>query len=352
MSTYGFRLFTVQLRKENRRKPHEFEDCDGEHFADVAERLLKSIEQDTKVGLPKQDSDVSVGEVETGEVEEPTQERALKIESVRISGRVVLCQFYYGRFSDHSKALGMPGKAADIELLDHAPSRLFNFVLAFPDEGSTGIAAMEDISRTCPITPLARWLSWQSQQETVQFNKTVDNTADKKSWWKLILTPMADADQLDRIIERGELEKLELIKFGPAKDRTRDQEYFRVTAPNLDENLARHAGRIMKGWFGKGDEQNGAETSAAPSNSEGARQLAAVLSRPLVELDFDDGWVVLKDEGDRTKKISPTRLSEVFVYPISRDKKPSSLEFYDRVRSQAMSLQDAIRTDVDWVPFI
>jgi hypothetical protein len=310
------------------------------------------LEKDTKIGLPRQDSNVTDEEVESGELEEPVQERALRIESVEVSGRIVRSSFYYGRFSDHPKALGRPGRTADIELIDRAPSRLFNFVLALPDEGTTGIVAMEDISRSCPVSPIVRWLTWQSQKDSAAANKATDDPAKKKSWWRLTLTPLADGEQLDRMIERGDLEKLELVKLDAGGDRTRRQEFFRVTAPSLDENIARRAGQVMKSWFGRGVDAGDASSTHNPTNAEGARQLAAVLSRELIELDFDDGWVVLRDEGDRPKRISPTRLAEFFVYPISRDNKPPSLEFYDHVRSKALSLQDAVRIDIDWVPFL
>ena len=53
-------------------------------------------------------------------------------------------------------------------------------------------------------------------------------------------------------------------------------------------------------------------------------------------------------DGDRTKRISPSRISELFTYEIDRERRPSNLDFYKADRSRAQRLANPLKLHLEW----
>src|SRR5262249_1376480 len=190
MATYGYRLFAVQLRRGNGRKAVKFNDCAGEHYVQVAERLLKALSVRTMVGdAPSDPSEIvdtvtdEEEAVRKGYIDQP----AFRVEDVRVVDRTVRATVWCGKFGSHQRALATGEASDDADISEKAACRQFRLVLALPEAGETGILGVEDISRSCPVGPVTRWLRWRSQQ---------DAAVPKALWWKLHVEPLADEKRL------------------------------------------------------------------------------------------------------------------------------------------------------------
>jgi hypothetical protein len=315
MAAYGYRLFTPQVFNGNRRKPVKLNDCGGEHYAAIAERLLKSLSGETMVG----DAPLELGQdARSVKSEEEAlnlgfrDQPAFRVEAVELVERTVRATVWAGKFGSHERALSATHSSEDADIQDKAASRSFRLIVALPSEGTTGVLAVEDISRSCPVSPLVRWLRWASQNEAVHGSRSGPN-GDPRPWWRPVANALADENRLTEMIEAGQAQRLELVKRSITASRTRESEQFRVTAPLLDEGKVAQVAALVKSWFKKpvaGDESAPEEVI---TDQTAAKQLAAIVSPQIEDLDLDDGWVVLQDADENSKRISPSRVSEIFV---------------------------------------
>ncbi|SCL61786.1 hypothetical protein GA0070606_3504 [Micromonospora citrea] len=348
MANYGYRLYTFQIANGDKRKAVNFKDCSGEHYVDVAQRLLKSLSQQTMIGdAPLNSTDVLgvVNDQSQGDVQRYVDEPAFRVEEVRVVDRTIRATVLSGKFGSHEKALSAAGAEQDADIRDKAASKRFRLVLALPDDGFTGILAVEDISRSQPVSAITRWLRWSSRGEAV-----ASSTPDKEApWWRPIVHPLADEARLIQMISEGNANKLELVKLSITSARTRQQERFRVSAPVVDEGMAAQIAQIVKGWIRRTSvAETSGEVSDWTTDEEAAKQLAAVVGPEIANLDVDDGWVVLSDADEKTKKVSPTRMSEVFTYAQPRGDRSDTPTFYALVKQTAQRLQAAANLTIDW----
>ncbi|HVF06386.1 MAG TPA: hypothetical protein VNA20_16205 [Frankiaceae bacterium] len=352
MARYGFRLFEVELREKLGRKARDFSEAGGEHYGTMVERLLKTRLAGQKlVGYP------STGSDEDGSPDEQLAHRnkpALLVDDVLRTGTVVRWRAQYGRYSDFDIGLGLPG-APDADLRDVAPTRGFRVVLNLPAKGTKGVLAVEDISRSCPVVMLARWLKQVSQDDVAHraaeaFNKGGTKYEDEATaiadapWWRLAAKPMADEEHLRKLIEDGKLERIQLIRKGSSVARTPDTREMELTIRALSQKKQRDLDKIVTRWF----QQRSQEVDGPPpTDAEGAKDLSALLGEEVEALGFDDGYVVIND-GSK-KQISPSRLSDYFVYALSNDRQPSDLAFYEAVGGQHKRIARATQTDgLEW----
>lgn len=344
MASYGFRLFTVEIFKGRKQRPVNFNDCAGEHFAEVVVRLLKSLGTETKVGSPALDAPdlIAATPDATPESNQLVDQLAFRVaDDVTVVDRTVRGAVWTGRFGSHQRALGAGDASQDTDIRNKAASREFRFILALPEDGVMGILAIEDISRSCPVTPMTRWLSWRSQTEAQE------NGGQERPWWRFRVQPLTDEEHLERLIKQGRVEKLELVKHSVTPARTRESERFRMVAPLVEAGMISEVAVIIREWVRPAKEVAGSPDSQ-PTDGEAARQLAAVVGPKIVELGFDDGWVVVQDTSERTKKISPSRMSEIFTYEQSRDGRLDGPAFYAEVRKTALRLQRAHNLIIEW----
>jgi hypothetical protein len=350
MASYGFRLFTVEIFNGRKQKAVNFNDCGGEHFADVAVRLLKNLAVETMVGSPKLEAPDDAETIIDGNAAgdgQPDQPAFRVAEDVNVTDRTVRGSVWMGRFGSHQRALGAGDASQDTDIRNKAASRSFRFILALPDDGTVGILAVEDISRLCPVSPMTQWLRWQSHADALK--ASTEGELPGTPWWRIRVRPLTDEEHLERMIQQGRVEKLELVKHSVSRARTRQSEEFRMSAPLVDNGKISQVSQLVKGWLRReGDLADNPDDQV--TDGDAARQLAAIVGPELVNLGFDDGWVVVQDTFERTKKISPSRMSEIFTYEQAPDHRIDTPSFYAEVRKTALRLQRAHNVIIDWPP--
>jgi hypothetical protein len=356
MSTFGYRLFTVELRKGFGRKPVNFAECSGSHYIDLVSKLLARL-AGAKIGRPVMRNSSSspglavIDEPDSAEPEGISGESAFRVEDPLRNERAITGSIQAGNFGDHEIALGVPGETEDADLLNRAPVRRFRFVLVLPENGVRGVLAIETIGRSCPVGLFIKWLSKASQDEAID-NKGVegDTSTAEPCWWKMVADQMGDEEHLNELIRSGNFGKVELVKLDVTPDRKRTKEHLRLTAPSIEGGLVSEVASVVKGWWER-THQRAEPDQGQPepiTDAEGAQQLAALVIKGVQGLDFDDGWVVLEEDSGRTNRISPSRMSEVFIYPLSVDDRVSDVEFYRRVRSRALRIAPTVPVAVEW----
>lgn len=333
MANYGFRVFAIELHEGNKRRSAAFEKCGEEHFSNTAERLLKSLSLSAKFGMPNDFPDESAEDASTlGFQSKPM----FRVEEVEKRSHTIRGEVLSGIVGNYDKAVGASN---ELDISEMAASRNFHFVFAFPEKGSKAILAVEDISRSCPVTPLVRWLKWASQQEA----KPNSEETTEGIWWKLTVKAIADEHHLREMIKNGRVDKIEVIKNSITSARTRHSEKYRISGP-LPGNKRGQLMQLINSWI----EKENSEENGPLDPSENAKHMASIIGPELEALDLDDGWVVLKDQAGRTKKINPTRISEIFTYPQPTENRIDSAGFYTEVRRVALRLQAAERMNIPW----
>ena len=314
-------------------------------------RLLTQL-RDTVVGKPIIRGSSGAADDANSEQREPEGvygESAFRIENTARNGWAITGSLYSGLFGEHEFALGLPGEAEDTDLENRAPVRKFRFVFVFPEEGEKGVLAIETIGRSCPADLLTTWLTKKSQIEATQRQEEQDRSDPAPNWWKLVADQMADEEHLNRMIDAGRFQRIDLVKHDILPDRRRNKEILRLTAPNIEGSLATSVAGVVRDWWGRTRGLERRQDVVTTDDHEGAQQLAAIIGNGVEGLDFDDGWVVLAEEdGGRPKRISPSRMSEVFIYPLSDRARFDDAAFFRAIRTRASHIAPTVPIDVTW----
>lgn len=331
MTSYGYRLFTFQVYRGFKRTPLDLADCKGEPYQEIAESLLKTLSVGTVVGEPTEEGQAEV------EVEGAFGKPALRVEEVRIVDNTIRATVWAGKFGSHEKAIGDVA-GSDTDIKDKAASNLFRVVLAFPEEGDTGILAVETIGRSCPVAQLTRWMTKKSRDEATQ-------GVNEGAWWRISVTPLADENRLAEMIREGQAQRLVLVRHATTAGRTRVVRDIEITASLAVSSRMDKAVQIVQGWY---RHKRQMEEDPAVTDEEGARQLAAIVGPQVADMDLDDGWVQIEDPDGQVKRVKPSQMTDVFTYRLSEDQPPVTPRFYASVRETAVGLQPAAKVGIDW----
>ena len=395
MTSYGYRIFVVDLFQGMSHKQIDFGHAGKQHYRQIIVELLSAIRGRTVLDERRREPD-AVDEPEaapTPDTEENHSDldplmgkRALALELLHAQDAVVYGEVLVGKYGDHESALGAPQLIeVDDEMLSEpekhlslagrAPARRFRFVINLPNAGKLGLVVVEDISRSCPIDPLVRQLRYRSQDAATAINSAKPTSGAREPkvpapWWRPSVTPAIDDDHFTEMIRQGKLDRVELVRHSVGSDGQRSNEQFRLTASRPEaltsgsefialirewvedfrsrrEGPRTQAKRLTKEERAARDVNKRLERRQ--TDQEAASAMAALLGENIESLDFDDGWVVMKD-GDRTKKVSPSRISELFTYELDRDRRPSDLDWYSAARTTALRLATPLRINLEWPP--
>ncbi|QFG08102.1 hypothetical protein SEA_PCORAL7_42 [Gordonia phage PCoral7] len=334
MPSYGIRFYKVELFNGNKQTPLSFIEEDGgkswrygEHLATVLERFKENQVR----GFPR--SQTPDGE----SVDQIRKKTAMVFNAVDRRGpNTVVAEYRVGRSDDFDRAYPAPDlETSDyLELNGYAPARPYRAVLMVPPEGEVGMLAVEAIGRTCPYEFFTKWATKWSRDYQAELDSSDPLDDDKvRAWWRLKPTPLGSKSQLVDFIKGGTIEELILINHYIDKTRNERQERFRVKA------------KVRTGqrpWAKK--RLN--EVFEVDSDEVFARQLAENFGNSVEHLDIDDGYVVVRTEAG-VKNISPSRMPEVFTYPVSDDR-PTMEEFLTAVKRHAIPLAKVIDAQVDF----
>lgn len=338
MASYGVRLYevTLRLRGGHKDKPFLVEtepDKPGFSYRDHVHTVLSSLLEIPVRGMPlSPDADLPTPE-------EQREQSVFVVTKVSKRGQHLVGEVRHGRPAGHDQALPAPDVAnqAVLDITDHSPTRLYRFAMLTPTPGEVGILGVESISGACPARYLVQWL----RKWSMDWAEANTPAQEEKRWWKIRATPLGDPATLQEFIDNSDAEKIVVLSRGSGTSRLRKDEHFRIEAPVRSSQSAR-----VKQTLAAALTVQGLAGSEA-RDQQLATELAALLGDEFDDLDLDDGWVVLSnDEGGR-RQVSPSRLPEVFNYPID-SRRPGQAGFLAAVREHAEALQSAINANLSW----
>ncbi|MCX4963625.1 hypothetical protein OHA98_02095 [Streptomyces sp. NBC_00654] len=338
MTSYGYRLFTLSVFRGSKRTPINFKDCEGEHYKETVARLLKSLEVPV-VGDPPS----SLEEAAASAPDDFRGKPALRIEGVELVDNTVRATVWVGKIGSHAKAMSRDVSVADFDISDKAAINGFRVVFAFPEDGTKGILAVESISRSCPVAPLVKWLRYRSLEEDHKKNQGAGVVA---LGWRSKVEGLTDEARLSEMIEAGLAQGLVLVKQSITPGRTRAEKEFEIRAPLVNDGKVKQVAALVRGWAAQAKDGDGSH--AATTNAQAARQLAAIVSSEIKDLDLNDGWVELADPDDQVRRINPSTMTDVFTYKLSEDQPVDTPKFYAEVRGTAVGLQAAAKIAIEW----
>jgi hypothetical protein len=326
------------------------------HYRQVVATVLRGMERRLLIGEPKLGAPDDAIEVEE---DAPIQDRlrgkaAFRLERSAVSGNIVYGLIRKGVYGSHDLALGPDPEAEDVPLEGFAPSSGYRFILNLPSTGTVGTLAVEDIGRSTPADLLARWLRHESQvvarkdMERRQAESPND-VVELRPWWNPLFRQMTDPDHLNEILASGQFGEIRLEKRGADTARSpKGNLKYRVVAPRVAESKTDELRQVVGEWL-----RRDLAADERTTDAQGARQLAALIDdTDLADIDFDDGYLKPAEAGSRA--ISPSRLTDMFVYPQTSgpsDRRTPGIDFYKAVRDVAGRLakrDDASAVGVQW----
>lgn len=338
MTSYGFRLFQVKLRRENKQKDLPFvSTSEGEtwRYVDHARKLLEGNAGRRERGLPHMAPESAEDDLESAK-----KRPLFEVDEYSTLGEHLTFTVSLGARTGHEMAMSDPDEvdAEDIDISEHYPARSYRGVLLLPEEGTEGILALEAISRACPRHPLTRWMSAWSKAEAIP-----DEKGKGPAWWKLIANSLIDEDTFSKFVRDSAAETIILKRNKVTRDRKIETDELDLRVEIAREVLRDGAMEHIKGWIRSLREGRG-----IPSH-EAASSIAALVGEELANLDFDETEVSLfNSQTGKHRKVSPSHLPDVFTYPVTEDIPPELSVLYASMRAVVQRVQPSLYAQLDW----
>lgn len=280
-----------------------------------------------------------------------------------VDGKKVTIRFDYGAVGRHKIAMASSGPDADI--LGKAPAQPYRATFYFPNHGKVGILALESIDRINASKILHNWLA----RAAIEVRPKRDNTI-----YKFSFAPVPDYARLKDLINTSEksvirLRKHEVTGSGISKsEQLKIQLESKVTADDEAEQLNTWA----KGLFDAAQEKFNARSEKKPrrkrartvatadadvataetaltisAKAVAVAELEEIVGHSVSGIGFDDGVLILRDERNGTTKIGPSRLDEVFIYPVTNELVPDDVEWERAVETQISGMLTALGIEID-----
>ena len=331
-------LSLVDVREQRNRTAVNFAatgDDRKTHYANVANSLITRLGSSVLPGMP---SYYVAADQYDGPLDRPLS-KAVGTPCIRfldpvLEGHLLKFKIHYGRRGQFDWGVDPDGTRADTPLADLAAVRTHRCALALPAVGERGFLAVERVG-AAPVELVARNLTYESLQHVLGRPKD-----GRPPWWHLTYEKIAAPDRLAELIEKATPKRVKVSYYegtmrGKKQTLKRELVEKHITLHQAAE--VRGAMRQMLGVAGKKERLTG---------KEAATLLLTALGVDAAGLEFNEGEVVLDDEG-REARVTRTPMENLFVHRISGSTS-SDPDFYGAVRARVLSLQDEASTDIEW----
>lgn len=371
MTSYGFRLFSLAVKKNGRgdeqsllldksdEKSDEKKDEKKEHFRDYLKALATSRIGHEVHGNPPRDSDgADLEDDEADDVDDtPTTgpskgqkpRPVLCILEVIERGDHFYVDFVYGTRSTYTHA-GFSEEVitSPVDIANLKSVRPYRAAFLFPAKGSQGLMAIEDANRTCPRLALQRWLKHWARADAKELEVKRSELAGKRkkvNWWSMSSTPVNDPKRLSAVLKGGTSTQLVLTKQGGSNSRTPGPQDLKIQMGLQEAGVIARVRETITRWFPDGTKPN-------ISQDEANADLAAILADQYTNFDggeYDDAWVDIKDSNNNVTHVSPSRWADIFTYPISKaNDRPPTAAYCAAVHAAIKPIESALGVKVDW----
>ncbi|WP_127480879.1 hypothetical protein [Nocardioides pantholopis] len=329
MADHGFKLFLVKVHQGFGHTPVNLAKTGDQLDKHFAETICDIVTPELAVTL---DGRPILVEMDGGDVRlSPTNELRCRWDACQRSATHVSFVFRYGRVGDFDVAMGA---TSEVPIDDKATTRPYRVELLLPPAGDTGVLAVETVGVSHPTEMFTRWAGLHSKRRS----KKLETAALTPPWWRWILDPYPDPKQLDALIQNGSKVTLELTKYKPTaggngtyKDLVLIQEVH--TQSKLKQTIT-----TLTSWAKSGSQVNAAS------------DVSSLVNQSVGGLGFTDGEIVIEDKTGRRKRLTPTKMDDVFIYPIpaAKGNRPTAGQWEAEVRSKIADLAAEKKLQLDW----
>ncbi|MDP9639735.1 hypothetical protein J2W18_004684 [Rhodococcus cercidiphylli] len=311
MAQYGFRIFEVERMNGSGRTPKPF--LDGE-FGDFTAHLLHSYER--VVGGKHHENPRDAFDLAGNPAPLDPNSRIVRLDWVHRGPTSVLFGFSMGKNDGFADAMSAQAGDPDVSIEHLAPRRQYRGVYVLPPHETTGVLALESISRSCPITPLRRWSNRWSKELA-----EVDSTA---KYSRLSYSQMTDDSQVAQMLRDGEPQELVLSEHDSFSNGLPSKAQYRLVAPITDKAGAM---AVARKW---------GRRNQTTTMSDGINEAKALVGPKIDSVEFDDCYLNVQHDG-QIKQVRPDAFSELFTYDIST-KQRETAEFFTKIQAKLSSL--------------
>ncbi|MDQ3403193.1 MAG: hypothetical protein M3548_07325 [Actinomycetota bacterium] len=339
MTSYGFRLFKLTLRLRNGRLEIPFitsNEKESWQYSNHLQQILSANKEKRERGVPH------VSEPEDESTNEDNSKPIFTVDEFGIMSETITFTMSYGVQTGHDLAMADPDNMddEDLDISKHFPSRKYRGALIMPkgNGDKEAVLALECISRACPRSPLLKWIS--------QWSKAAAIPAENGKippWWKLVGNPLVDEDTLTKFMEKAAAETIFLKRHKVTTDRKREVDELDLRVEITRESLRTQALGIVKQWV------LGVRSGKKVEGHDAARSVALLVADELEGIDFDETKIEISDPiSGKKKKISPSRLPDVFTYKICTANAPEVSVLHASIRAVVNRVQPNLSGTLDW----
>lgn len=338
MTAYGFRLFRVTLREGRKHADVPFtrtSDKTTWSYTTHLQEVLEGVIGQTVRGAPRA----------ADEGGSDRTKPVLRVISVDRLGASILSTVRLGRRAAQDLAMGDPeDNEADVPISRANPSRMYRIALIPPKGDGAGVLAVEQIGATCPVAPFVSWSGWWSQKRASE-HPPPDGSALR--WWRLARTDLGDEGLLASFMATAEVDEIILTGATRSSSRLAGGNDIRIGVGVRTAGAKRRVKKQAEEW------RDALREGHPVERLEAAKQVAALLGateddRDVAEVDFEDAVFVLRDEDGLVRRVSTSKLSDVFTYWIGNDVEPTNHAWRSSVRGAVERLAESAGLDLDW----
>ena len=306
MANVAFRLFKVQVHKNNAREPL----ADGIALGD---RSFQQVVIDTMNNLkghilntyPKMRLDAN--SFNTNHTAQPGDPCFL-IKTIRpISPEVVEVGIYKGKYGDLD-FLVRNGNLANIH--NDATVRRLLLRIAFPQGLNCCYVAAQVRAKTEACSLLFAYISFYLKLAAHRLSgNDIVRASNPSDWYRFIPVPEADAQRFNNAVGNAEVTAFTLVKRDPGATGIAHQEKVVMQYSNPSIQAQRRGLRILRTLA--------AAAGRNTAHPQAINDIAAVFPRwqGAANVNWDDGSVTFT-ENDKQTTVSALAIAQLFVYPL------------------------------------
>lgn len=338
---YGYRLYTVALRRGHSTNRTPFSDSGLYEGTDSALGDIVKIAQDNQnhnyfhsLRLRKF-WDKSVENYDPRYAEDV---KAVCITKVVWNNDSIDFEYKWGKEGAYTEAIGRDEDG--IPLDGKAPANPFYATLFLPVDGeSTAILMAESRGRMNTGLDLMKALTCLMED----FSEENPVEGVKLGWWNFTVRPISDENRLREQIAEGTLKqvKLEKHKINDMGERGESEMVFiQKTMKDNDRDEVRRRTLGMR-------KKKYSEVVADENTEENLVDfLTSYVAEEVQDLDWDSGALTFQTKDGETKTITPENMNAFFTYPMSTKDRPNHHAYKDDATQTIQKLLKTLKIEL------
>lgn len=339
---YGYKLFTVELYRENGRKKLDYSTAKLKGI-ETSFSFLKSLDDVCTDLLGRRFiGNLSLREelhLDEDEATDTTGENKPYISLEEWSRDKNTYSFVVrsGVTGSHDMANGLT-EDEDVSLEDRAPSNPFRAFLYIPKKGEKAALGVEARGSYAPGLNLMKLLTVGG--------KTIDEEraeADRRSWWRYSVKQITDPETVDQYVLNGAAQGVRFTRYSSTSQGTRRTKDVVLTQHGLPANGIQAAAAVARAW-----RKANKDGSKLPTGNQVAHSLSQFLEVDIDHNEFDEAALEWKSPDGTVTYVSPESFKDKFTYRMNKPlQRPTAKELRNAIEYRLTGLSKVQKLNLD-----